>query len=73
MREVDALDQDLQKEFKQKIEEYVTKKLKDQTINDIKYTDLKVGDELKFRSDKLNELSEDAKIYSVGKFIQYCQ
>ena len=50
----------------------MTKKLKDQNLSDIKYTDLKVGEELKFTSDKLNELSEDCKKYHVGKFIQYC-
>lgn len=35
----------------------------------MKYTDLKVGDELKFRSDRLNEITEEVKKFNVGRFI----
>ena len=70
--ETQLLEEPLKKEFNLKVEEYVFKKLKDQEISEIKYQELKVHDELKFASDKLNELSDSCKLYGVGKFILYC-
>jgi hypothetical protein len=65
-------DANLKKQFRAKIEEFVSKKLKDQAPNDIKLKEIKVSeDSLKFPSSKLNELSEDCKRYHIGRYLQY--
>ena len=66
----------LVKEFHRKVEEFVGKKIKDQNIADLKYNEWKIcgeGGELTFKSDKLNELSDDCKKWYVGRFLQYLQ
>ena len=74
LNEILSLDANLQKQFKQKVEEFVAKKIKEQAPHEIKIKELKITeDTLKFNSEKLQELSEDCKRLHIGKFLQYLQ
>lgn len=67
-------EQSLKKEFKTKIEDYVAKKIKDTSIQDVLLKDCKISeDTLKFSSETLSELSEDCKRLHIGKYLQYLQ
>jgi hypothetical protein len=67
-------EQSLKKEFKTKIEDYVAKKIKDTSIQDVQLKDCKISeDTLKFSSETLSELSEDCKRLQIGKYLQYLQ
>lgn len=70
---MNQLDENLRKEFHQKIEEFLSKKLKDQNLEDVNKSDIKVLEELKFTSDRLNELSDQCKLHYTNQFIFYCQ
>ena len=60
----------LRAEFKAKIEEFVAKKIKDTSIQDVHLKDCKITEEtLKFNSESLNELSEDCKKYHIGIYL----
>jgi hypothetical protein len=60
----------LRAEFKAKIEEFVAKKIKDTSIQDVHLKDCKITEEtLKFNSESLNELSEDCKKYHIGSYL----
>ncbi len=62
----------LKKEFRSKIEEYVAKKIKDTSIQDVHLKDCKISEEtLKFSSETLSQLSEDCKRLHIGKYLQY--